>query len=143
MPGYAYPVETAAGQGVTSGSLKSISFSVNETENPTQFYTATTKTKVLSVLANNTLGTILPVKLYVYRDATESEFLTSEVRVLNHKYLVQQLVSGDARVDDSQDQVLDRYKVAADFVLNIGDKLMATCPIVDAVILTVSLEEGI
>lgn len=143
MPGYAYPVETAAGQGVTSGSLKSISFSVNETENPTQFYTATTKTKVLSVLANNTLGTILPVKLYVYRDATESEFLTSEVRVLNHKYLVQQLVSGDARVDDSQDQVLDRYKVAADFVLNIGDKLMATCPIADAVILTVSLEEGI
>jgi hypothetical protein len=143
MPGYAYPVEAAAGQGVTSGSLKSISFSVNETENPTQFYTATTKTKVLSVLANNTLGTILPVKLYVYRDATESEFLTSEVRVLNHKYLVQQLVSGDARVDDSQDQVLDRYKVAADFVLNIGDKLMATCPIVDAVILTVSLEEGI
>jgi hypothetical protein len=143
MPGYAYPVETAAGQGVTSGSLKSISFSVNETENPTQFYTATTKTKVLSVLANNTIGTILPVKLYVYRDATESEFLTSEVRVLNHKYLVQQLVSGDARVDDSQDQVLDRYKVAADFVLNIGDKLMATCPIVDAVILTVSLEEGI
>ena len=143
MPGYAYPVETAASQGVTSGSLKSVSFSVNETENPTQFYTATTKTKVLSVLANNTLGTILPVKLYVYRDATESEFLTSEVRVLNHKYLVQQLVSGDARVDDSQDQVLDRYKVAADFVLNIGDKLMATCPIVDAVILTVSLEEGI
>ena len=142
MPGYAYPIETA-GQGVTSGSLKSISFSVNETDNPTQFYTATTKTKVLSVLANNTLGTILPVKLYVYRDATESEFLTSEVRVLNHKYLVQQLVSGDARVDDSQDQVLDRYKVAADFVLNIGDKLMATCPIADAVILTVSLEEGI
>jgi hypothetical protein len=143
MPGYAYPIETAAGQGVTSGSLKSISFSVNETENPTQFYTATTKTKVLSVLANNTIGTILPVKLYVYRDSTESEFLTSEVRVLNHKYLVQQLVSGDARVDDSQDQVLDRYKVAADFVLNIGDKLMATCPIADAVILTVSLEEGI
>jgi hypothetical protein len=142
MPGYAYPIETA-GQGVASGSLKSISFSVNETDNPTQFYTATTKTKVLSVLANNTLGTILPVKLYVYRDATESEFLTSEVRVLNHKYLVQQLVSGDARVDDSQDQVLDRYKVAADFVLNIGDKLMATCPIADAVILTVSLEEGI
>lgn len=143
MPGYAYPVETAAGQGVTSGSLKSISFSVNETENPTQFYTATTKTKVLSVLANNTLGTILPVKLYVYRDATESEFLTSEVRVLNHKYLVQQLVSGDARVDDSQDQVLERYKVAADFVLNIGDKLMATCPIADAIVLTVNLEEGI
>jgi hypothetical protein len=53
------------------------------------------------------------------------------------------LVSGDARVDDSQDQVLDRYKVAADFVLNVGDQLKATCPIEDAIVLTVSLEEGI
>ena len=140
MPGYAYPVETAV---ASQGSPKSVSFLVNQTTAPTAFYTATTKTKVSAVLAKNTLGTILPVKLYVYRDLTESEFLTSEVRVLNHKYLVQQLVSGDARVDDSQDQVLDRYKVAADFVLNIGDKLMATCPIADAVILTVSLEEGI
>ena len=139
MPGYAHPIEAIASQ----GSLKSITALVGDIDNPAPFYTATTKTKVLSVLANNTLGTILPVKLYVYRDATESEFLTSEVRVLNHKYLVQQLVSGDARVDDGQDQVLDRYKVAADFVLNIGDKLMATCPIADAVILTVSLEEGI
>jgi hypothetical protein len=63
--------------------------------------------------------------------------------VLNQKYLVQQLVSGDARVDDSQDQVLDRYKVAADFVLNVGDQLKATCPIADAIVLTVNLEEGI
>ena len=67
----------------------------------------------------------------------------TEVRVLNRKYLVQQLVSGDLRVDDKEDQVLDRYKVATDFVLNAGDQLMATCPITNAIVLTVSLEEGI
>ena len=139
MPGYAHPVETTASQ----GSLKSISHVVNETEAPTAFYIATQKTKVLSVLAENTLGTILPVKLYVYRDSSESAYLTSEIRVLNHKYIVQQLVSGDARVNDSQDQALDRYKVITEFVLNVGDKLMATCPIEDAMVLTVSLEEGI
>lgn len=139
MPGYANPIETVASQ----GSPKSVSFLINQTTAPTAFYTATTKTKVSGVLAKNTLGTILPVKLYVYRDEEEETYLTSEVRVLNQKYLVQQLVSGDARVDDSQDQVLDRYKVAADFVLNVGDQLKATCPIADAIVLTVNLEEGI
>jgi hypothetical protein len=139
MPGYAHPIETTA----TQGSLKSISFSVNDTEDPAPFYIATTKTKVSAVLASNTLGTILPVKLYIYRDSTESAFLASEVRVLSHKYMVQQLVSGDLRVDDKDSQEVGRHKVITDFVLGIGDKLMATCPIVDAIVLTVSLEEGI
>ena len=139
MPGYANPIETVESQ----GSPKSVSFLINQTTAPTAFYTATTKTKVSAVLAKNTLGTILPVKLYVYRDEEEETYLTSEVRVLNQKYLVQKLVSGDARVDDSQDQVIDRYKVAADFVLNVGDQLKATCPIADAIVLTVNLEEGI
>ena len=139
MPGYANPVQTVASQ----GSPKSVSFLINQTTAPTAFYTATTKTKVSAVLAKNTIGTILPVKLYIYRDVTESEFLASEVRVLSHKYMVQQLVSGDLRVDDKADPEVGRHKVITEFVLNIGDKLMATCPIEDAIVLTVSLEEGI
>ena len=139
MPGYANPVETT----VSQGSPKSVSFLVNQTSAPTAFYTATTKTKVSAVLANNTLGTILPVKLYVYRDSNDTLYPVTEVRVLNSKYLVQQLVSGDLRVDDKEDQFLDRYKVASDFVLNAGDQLRATCPIANAIVLTVSLEEGI
>lgn len=139
MPGYAHPIEAIASQ----GSLKSITALVGDIDNPAPFYTATTKTKVLSVLASNTLGTILPVKLYIYRDITESEFLASEVRVLSHKYMVQQLVSGDLRVDDKADPEVGRHKVITEFVLNVGDKLMATCPIEDAIVLTVSLEEGI
>ena len=139
MPGYAHPIETTVNQ----GSPKSISFTVNQTTAPTAFYTATAKTRVSAVLASNTLGTILPVKLYIYRDSTESAFLASEVRVLSHKYMVQQLVSGDLRVDDKDSQEVGRHKVITDFVLGIGDKLMATCPIVDAIVLTVSLEEGI
>lgn len=139
MPGYAAPIDNV----VSTGSPKSVSFTVSQTTAPTAFYTATTKTKVSSVLAHNTLGTILPVKLYVYRDSNDTLYPVAEIRVLNHKYLVQQLVSGDLRVDDKEDQFLDRYKVASDFVLNAGDQLRATCPIANAIVLTVSLEEGI
>jgi hypothetical protein len=139
MPGYAHPIETTVNQ----GSLKSISFTVNQTEATVPFYTATTKTRVSAVLASNTLGTILPVKLYIYRDSSALSFLASEVRVLSHKYMVQQLVSGDLRVDDKDSQEVGRHKVITDFVLGVGDKLMAECPIAGAIVLTVSLEEGI
>ena len=143
MPGYAYPVETAATQGGTSGSLKSVSYLITETTAPTSFYTATTKTLVSSVLATNNYGSILPVSLYVYRDSDEETYLTAEARVLKQKYMVQQLVSGDSRVDDSGDQQLNKYKVVTEFVLNVGDSLKATCPIEDEVVLTVTLKEGI
>ncbi len=139
MPGYANPIETVASQ----GSPKSVSFLINQTTAPTAFYTATTKTLVSSVLATNSYGSILPVKLYVYRDLDEETYLTAESRVLKQKYIVQQLVSGDLRVDDSGDQQLNRYKVITEFVLNVGDSLKATCPIEDEVVLTVTLKEGI
>lgn len=139
MPGYAYPVGASAEQ----GTFKSISFTVNESTSLVPFYTPTTKTKVVSVLATNTYGTILPVSLYIKRDSDDVSYLTSETRVLKHKYMVQQLVSGDLRVDDKGDQQVDRYKVINEFVLNAGDSLIATCPVEDAVVLTVTAKEEI
>jgi len=139
MPGYAYPVGASAEQ----GTFKSISFTVDESTALVPFYTPTTKTKIVSVLATNNYGSILPVKLYVYRDSDEETYLTAETRVLKQKYMVQQLVSGDSRVDDSGDQQLDRYKVITEFVLNAGDGLVATCPVEDEIVLTVMAKEEI
>jgi hypothetical protein len=139
MPGYATPV----GSSTEVGTPKTISYTVSESTSPTAFYTAGSKTRVASVLATNEYGTILPVSLYVYRDNNEDTYLTTETRVLKSKYMIQELVSGDSRVNDTADQEVGKYKVNTDFVLESGDALLATCPIEDAIILTVSLREGI
>jgi hypothetical protein len=141
MPGYAHPIETTTSS--SEGTSKGLTFSVDDITSPAAFYTATTKTKVSSVLATNNYGTILPVKLYVNRVGTDPMRLIAESRVLKTKYMVQELVSGDSRVGDSGDQQLDKYKVISDFVLEVGDSLHATCPIEDAISLTVNLKEGI
>jgi hypothetical protein len=141
MPGYAYPVEASSSEG---GTIKSISYKVTNLTTPTTtFYTATAKTKVLSVLATNSRGSILPVKLHVFRDIDDSVSLVSENRVLKQRYLVQELISGDYRSDHLQDPAPKRHKPIAEFVLNQGDGLRATCPIADVVTLTVTLKEGI
>ena len=140
MPGYANPIAATSSQ---EGSSKGLTFSVDDITSPTAFYTATTKTKVLSVLATNNYGTILPVKLYVNRVGADPIRLIAESRVFKTKYMVQELVSGDLRVGDNGDQQLNKHKVIADFVLEAGDTLHATCPIIDAISLTVNLKEGI
>lgn len=140
MPGYANPVDS----NLEGGVARSISYTVNQTSTPTlSLYTAASRTRVVSVLATNTYGTILPVTLYVNRDVDETIYPIAETRVLKSKYMVQQLVSGDSRVNDTADPEVGKYKVATDFVLNPSDTLMATCPIEDAITLTVSLKEGI
>ena len=140
MPGYANPISATSSQ---EGSSKCLTFSVDDITSTTAFYTATTKTKVLSVLATNNYGTILPVKLYVNRVGADPIRLIAESRVFKTKYMVQELVSGDSRVGDNGDQQLNKHKVIADFVLEAGDTLHATCPIIDAISLTVNLKEGI
>lgn len=141
MPGYAAPIGTS---NVESGTIKSISYSVaNLTDPTTTFYTATSKTKVLSVLATNSRGSILPVKLHVFRDVDDSVSLVSENRVLKQRYLVQELISGDYRSDHLQDPAPKRHKPITEFILNQGDGLRATCPIAGVVTLTVTLREGI
>lgn len=141
MPGYAYPVEASSSEG---GTIKSINYKVVNTTSPTTtFYTATSKTKVLSVLATNSKGSILPVKLYAFRDIDDSVNLLAESRILKQKYMVQELVSGDPRVDYKDNTQIDRHKTIAEFVLNQGDGLRATCPIDNVVSLTITFKEGI
>lgn len=141
MPGYAAPIGIS---NIESGTVKSINYTVSNLTDPTTtFYTATNKTKVLSVVATNSMGSILPVKLYVFRDADDSVNQVSENRVLKQRYLVQELVSGDYRTDHLQDPAPKRHKPIAEFVLNQGDGLRATCPIAGVVNLTVTLREGI
>lgn len=142
MPGYAYPVGVSTSE---AGTSKTISYLIADADinTATEFYTAPSKTKVLSILATNSNGGILPIKLYVYRAEEDQSLLTAEARVLKQKYMVQQLVSGDARVDDQGDQQVDRYKVLTEFFLDQDDELLATCPIEDVVTLTVTLKEGV
>ena len=140
MPGYAYPVGTVA----ETGTAKSVTVQVTDKDpSATTLFTATSKTKVNSVLATNTYGTILPVKLYVYRAANTSTFLLTSARVLTNKYLVLPLVSGDARVNDTSDPEVNLYKVATEFVLQTGDIVKASCPIEDVLNVTLSLTEGV
>jgi hypothetical protein len=145
MPGYAYPVGATGGSSaVEAGSLKSINALVEDDATPTTaLFTASTKTRVNSVLATNAYGSILPVKLYAYRDSSEETFLVTESRIFKSKYMVQRLISGDTRVDDKKEPQVDRYKAATEFVLQAGDSLMATCPIEDVITLTVTVSEGV
>jgi hypothetical protein len=141
MPGYAYPVGTVA----ETGTAKSVTVLVTDIgpSTLTTLFTAASKTKVNSVLATNTYGTILPVKLYVYRAANTATFLLTSARVLTNKYLVLPLVSGDARVNDVSDPEVNLYKVATEFVLQVGDIVKASCPIEDVVNVTLNLTEGV
>jgi hypothetical protein len=140
MPGYAYPVGTVA----ETGTAKSVTVQVTDKDpSATTLFTATSKTKVNSVLATNTYGTILPIKLYVYRAVNTSTFLLTSARVLTNKYLVLPLVSGDARVNDVADPEVNLYKVATEFVLQTGDVVKASCPIEDVVNVTLNLTEGV
>lgn len=140
MPGYAYPVGTVA----ETGTAKSVTVQVTDKDpSSTVIFTAASKTRVNSILATNTYGTILPVKLYVYRAANTSTFLLTSTRVLTTKYMVLPLVSGDTRVGDVTDPEVNRYPVATEFVLQTGDVVKASCPIEDVVNLTINLTEGV
>jgi hypothetical protein len=147
MPGYAYPVDAVA----SAGTAKSINFLVTDTApgSATVIYTATSKTKVTSVLAAHTGASdtgILPVSLYVGRDVsgTITKFLVNKTRVLKTAYLVLPLVSGDTRVGEDGNPVAIGYnKISNEITLQTGDKLYATCPFEDVIGLTINLEEGV
>ena len=147
MPGYAYPVDAVA----SAGTAKSINFLVTDTApgSATVIYTATSKTKVTSVLAAHTGASdtgILPVSLYVGRDVSGviTKFLVNKTRVLKTAYLVLPLVSGDTRVGEDGNPVAIGYnKISNEITLQTGDKLYATCPFEDVIGLTINLEEGV
>lgn len=140
MAGYAYPV----GAEVNSGLSKSISHLVNETDitTATEFFTATSKTRVLTVIATNVELGIIPVRLYVQR-GSEDPSIVARTRLLKSKALVLPLVSGDFRTGDSGLADSEYNKIATEFVLQPGDKLYATSRLANAIQLTIELKESI
>jgi len=147
MPGYAYPVDAVA----SAGTSKSLSFLVTDTaaSSATVIYTATSKTKVNSIVAVHTGANdtgILPVNVYVGRDisGTVTKHLIAKNRVLKNNFVVLPVVSGDSRVGEDGNPISSGYnKVLPEFVLNVGDKLYATCPFEDIIELHIELSEGV
>ena len=131
MPGYAYPVGATTAEYPASTVTVGISIAVT----PATIFTATKKTKIKSVLATNVSGGILPVTVFLNQGSGNKRVAKS--RVLNTKYLVQELVSGDPRVSDNADETL------AEFTMAVGDVLLASCPFADAINITVNLAEGV
>ncbi len=141
MPGYAYPVgATEADTGTAKGVTKQIT-SVNTL---VSIYTASSKTKVNSVLVSNSLGTILPVELYIYRTSDATNYLLTKTRVLKSRYMVLPLVSGDTRVTPTTvtESINDRM-IITELILQTGDIIKAKCPIEDVIDVTLDLKEGV
>jgi hypothetical protein len=141
MPGYAYPVgATEADTGTAKGVTKQIT-SVNTL---VSIYTASSKTKVNSVLVSNSLGTILPVELYIYRTSDSTNYLLTKTRVLKSRYMVLPLVSGDTRVTPTTvtESINDRM-IITELILQTGDIIKAKCPIEDVIDVTLDLKEGV
>jgi hypothetical protein len=144
--GYAYPVGASS-----TGSAKSINFLVTDKvpATATLIYTATSKTRVNSVLAVHTGASdtgILPVSLYVGRDVSGTivKHLVNKTRVLKTAYLVLPLVSGDSRVGEDGNPISIGYnKISNELTLQTGEKLYATCPFEDVIGLTIELSEGV
>lgn len=141
---YAYPVGAVA-----SGTAKGVSFLVTDTSatTATTIYTATSKTRVVSIAAVHTGASdtgILPVEVYVGRGTPTTKYLIAKNRVLKNNFIVLPIVSGDSRVGEDGDPTTIGYnKVLPEFVLQTGDKLYATCPFEDVIQLHIELVEGV
>jgi hypothetical protein len=131
MPGYAYPV----GATTSEYAAKTVSRVIDDENTNQTLFTATSKTKVNSVLVtNNSFGT-LPVRLYVNQGGTDK--IIARTRVTNTNYAVAPLVSGDSRVAGFEGESL------TEFTLQAGDVLKASCPFADKITVTVNLSEGV
>lgn len=141
---YAYPVGAVA-----SGTAKGVSFLVTDTaaSTATTIYTATSKTRVNSIVAVHTGASdtgILPVEVYVGRGNPTVKYLIAKNRVLKNNFITLPIVSGDSRVGEDGDPITSGYnKVLPEFVLQTGDKLFATCPFEDVIQLHIELVEGV
>ena len=138
-----------AGMQITGGKLvndkgfnKGVTAQITSANSLVTIFTATLKTRVNSVLVSNTLGTILPVELYVYRNSDEVDYFVSKTRALKSKYMVLPLVPGDNRAAETAvDPKANRISV--ELILEPGDAIKALCPIEDAVNITLDLREAI
>jgi hypothetical protein len=141
MPGYAYPVGATEAD---TGTAKGVTGQITSANTLISIFTASSKTKVNSVLVSNTLGTILPVELYVYRTSDTTNYLLTKTRVLKSRYMSLPLVSGDSRVDSTtvNESINDRM-IITELILQTGDIIKAKCPIEDVINVTLDLKEGV
>ena len=93
-------------------------------------------------MVSNSLGTILPVELYVYRTADTTNYFVGKVRVLKSEYMVLRQVSGDTRVSDTAESPTAN-KTLTEIILQSGDIIKAKCPIEDVINVTLDLKEGV
>ena len=135
--GYAYPVGTAA----SSGTAKSVTVPLSSTSNTTIF-TATKKTIINSALLTNTSGGILPVYLYVRPSGGSTDLQVAYKRVYMEEYAVLPLTSSDPRTNGSGANQ-GAKNTLTEIVLNIGDVLKASCPIANAINVTLYLSQGV
>jgi hypothetical protein len=131
MPGYAFPV----GATTSEYPAKTVSRVIDDEETNQTLFTATSKTRVNSVLATNNSFGILPVRLYVNQGGEDK--LIARTRTANTNYLVAPLVSGDARVSNFEGEAL------TEFILQTGDILKVSCPFADKITVTANLSEGV
>jgi hypothetical protein len=132
MAGYAFPVGVANSD---TGTATSVTVNISSSAYNVVLFTATQKTKVNSILTTNISGGILPVSILVNRGGLD--LAIAKTRVLDTKYVVLPLVSGDTRTNDDPDQTI------IEFTLQAGDVLKAACPVEDVINVTVNLTEGV
>jgi hypothetical protein len=137
--GYAYPVGAV---NADTGTAKSVTKQITSANTLVSIFTASSKTRVNSVLVTNALGTILPVELHVYRTTDTTNYLVGKTRVLKSEYMLLSLVSGDVRVSDTA-EALTANKTLTEIVLQSGDIVKAKCPLEDVINVTLDLKEGV
>lgn len=133
MPGFAVQSSAAASEGFAKSAYIQ---GVGTT--PTTLFTAVKKTRVTSVLANNTVGGILPVSLLLTRGGNTS-YVVKNIRVMRRQHLVLSLIAQDDRVNPEKIGDI----VHTELVLLPGDVLTATSPLDDSFDITITLFEGI
>jgi hypothetical protein len=135
--GYAYPVGASA----SSGSAKSVTVPLTTTSTTTLF-TATQKTIINSALLTNTSGGILPVYLYIRPSNGSTDLQVAYKRVYMEEYAVLPLTSSDPRTNGSVANQ-GAKNTLTEIVLNVGDTIKASCPIANAINVTLYFSQGV
>jgi hypothetical protein len=138
--GYAYPV----GASGSTGTANSVTIALASANTKTTLWTAAQKTQINSVLISNTSMGILPVYLYVRKSGGSTDFQVFYKRILLEEYAVLPLVSGDGRTSNTE-AALSKNGInrLSEIILNTGDILKASCPVANAMNITVNFSEGV
>lgn len=139
MPGWQVEPTALAAE---SGSIKTQSFVLTDEEDPQIILTASSKSKIISILLTNVSGGTLPVTFSVTEGSAPFTTATiiNKLRVHKRRYALQALVSGDTRVDEPM--VGDSLSLT-ELVLETGDELKGYCPVASAVHVHVTYLEGV